>query len=454
MLIEFSVENFLSFKDRVTLSLEASRDTELPRNVIESAQGTDLRLLKSAAIYGANASGKSNLLKALRVMAHFLSYAVPFKLDANCLTRPSSFEIVFLFNGVRYLYGFSTDASRVYEEWFYSYPKNHKRLLFERSRSVSSDISGNAFTLLEASEEGYTLPEVPDDDFTFGMHWKGEAKRLAKMTRGNALFVSVASQFNHPLAKIVTNWFKETVKDIQPWPIGKSEEFFTVGSCHKNPEIKTRVLQLLKNADLGIVDLIINERPLEELIMFTRIPPKEREELLQLVRKDNKGKELQLEITTVHQITTPDNEVFQASFEMDEESEGTQKYFALAGPLIYVLSHGCCLLADELDVRLHPLLVRGIVDMFHDEEINTKNAQLIFATHNVDLLDQKSLRRDQVWFTEKNDAGATELYSLWDYRVRKDESIGKGYLAGRYGAVPFIEKLLDISDAQTSFPWH
>jgi len=439
MLIAFSVENFLSFKEMVTLSMEASVDSSLPQNIIDSAQGTDFRLLKSAALYGPNASGKSNLIKALYFMRKLVLTSAekghkgvqidvtPFKLDRAWQNKPSAFEIEFLAEGTRYLYGFSVDKNRVHEEWLYTYPYKRPRLLFERN----------------------------DDGYKFGASWKGEAKRLAGLTRDAALFISVADQFNHAQAGLVVNWFTEKLHGVLPLPIGESEEFFTIHKIKEEPEAKTKVLNMLKNADLDITGLDVEFRTVEEAISKGRFPP----EFLENIPEDMKeefGKAQIPEVTTQRTGVDENKNKTLVSFEMDdEESDGTQKYFILAGPLIHVLENGCCLLADELDVRLHPLLTRGIVEMFHNEKNNPKGAQLLFATHDVNLLDQKNLlRRDQIWFTDKGQNGATRLYSAWDYKVRKEESFRKGYLAGRYGAVPFVEELIDTSqDEQSSFSW-
>lgn len=434
MLVEFSVENFLSFKDMVTLSLEASTDKESPQNVIESAQGTDLRLLTGAAIYGPNASGKSNFFKALNFMDTFVRTSAiekrkdspigvrPFKLDEIRQSEPSIFEVVFLADGVRYLYGFSVDSQRVHEEWLYSYPHNRRRLLFERraGRADSSD---------------------PAKAYKFGGHWTGESKRLARMTRPSALFISIAAQFNHPQATIVVDWFSKKLRNVSFSPTGKSEEIFTIKMCQDEADLKQAVLRLLKNADPHIENFDIHSQSLKEVLDLDSegVPPALRE-LIKGLEMDPEKPVLQ--VTTVHHGIDKDGKQVLVPFDLGEESDGTQKYFSLAGPLIHVLSKGCCLLADELDLHLHLILARAIVEMFHDPKINTKGAQLVFATHNTDLLEQKGLlRRDQIWFTEKKESGATDLYSAWDFKARKGENLGKGYLAGRYGAIPYIERL-------------
>ncbi len=432
MLVEFSVENFLSFKDMVRLNLEASSDKELPQNIIESDQDTDMRLLKSAVIYGANASGKSNLLAAMGLMRHVilasaserhpnpLAEIKPFKLHDKSISQPSTFEVVFVQENVRYLYGFSATPKNVVEEWFYSYPFKRRRVLFERNANSSNSNKG----------------------FKFGDYWKGEGMRLADMTRPNALFISTAAQFNHPLAGIVVDWFSNKFKSVLPLPTGQSEDAFTMEMCLRDPENKNKVLDLLKNADLAIFDFFVKPMPIDEAESLRELPLEVRDKILEDLKGEPREKKVP-ELTIVHQGYRSDGGPMHMTFDPHEESDGTRKYFALAGPLIHVMSEGICLFVDELDVRLHTLLTRGVIELFHDEKFNSKGAQLICAVHDVDLLSDKHLfRRDQIWFTAKNELQATELYSAWDYRARKNESLLRGYLAGRYGAIPFIEKLL------------
>jgi uncharacterized protein len=433
MLIEFSVENYLSFKDMVTLSLEASTEKGLRNNVIEAAQGSEFDLLKSVLLYGPNASGKSNLFKAMRFMNKFvLSSATdqkkdrtipvtPFRLDESFKEKPSVFEVAFLSNGVHYLYGFSVTTDAVQEEWLYSYPHKRKRVLFERN-VAKSDIK---------------------EQFIFGDNWKGERMRLAHMTRPNALFVSVASQFNHSIAKIVTDWFSEKLKSAVALPTGMSEDNFTKEICHENPDRKNEFLRMLKNADLGIEDFQIEKLEYSDSETNKEMPRRIIDAIIEEL--EIKPEEFySFEIHTTRRGVDAKGDPISVAFAEKEESDGTLKYFALAGPLFHVLNEGCCLLADEMDSRLHPLLTRRIIELFHDEKVNFKGAQLVSAIYEISLLGEKDFfRRDQIWFMEKDDSGATRLYSAWDYKVRKNERLNKGYLAGRYGAIPFIEKLID-----------
>jgi len=250
MLIEFSVENFLSFKERAVLSMVASsRDKSFRENVICSAQGTEFNLLKCAAIYGPNASGKSNFIEAMNLMEDiisqpaevekdFASKIIPFKPDPEYRKKPSTFEIFFLQEGVRYQYGFSLDSKVVHEEWLYSYPKKQQRLLFER----------------------LFIPEKKEFDYKFGSHWKGEKKRLEKLTRPNTLFISVANAFNNEIAINIIDWFNN-FRNVSTFPVGRGEHSYTAQRAFEDEGFKTLVLDLLQKADIEISDFIIKTRP-------------------------------------------------------------------------------------------------------------------------------------------------------------------------------------------------
>jgi len=424
MLIEFSVGNYLSFKDKVTLSMVASSDKSMPENVIESAQGTKLNLLKTTALYGPNASGKSNFLKALNFMRWFIIRSsregqigdeievTPFKLDLSYLNKPSEFEITFLKDGVRYSYGFKVDRKRVYEEWLYSYPLKKPRVLFDRKFDEKNP-------------------------FYFGPNWEGESETLSTKTRDNALFLSVAAQWNNKLAQTILRWFFDQLNNLYPLPTISSEQFFTITRAHKDPELKQKINKFLKVSDLGIKYFETKEIPFFETKEWLETPEEVKNRILKGIPEGEKPGSIDFDF--IHKGLDTKREEVEVIFKVTEESDGTQKIFSLAGPWIFVLEKGLTLIADELDVRLHPQLTTWLISMFHDKNINKKGAQLIFATHDSGLLDQKLFRRDQIWFTEKNPEGATDLYSLWEIKnIRKDENFRKGYISGRYGAIPFL----------------
>jgi AAA15 family ATPase/GTPase len=422
MLIEFSVENHLSFKNRVTLSMVAAkREKSLSQNVYKSHKFKGLDLLKVVAIYGANASGKTNLFDAIfrsvrlitaSLSNHRLSTFPPitFKLDSAYKTKPSTFEFVFLADDIRYLYGFTKNSKIVHHEWLYSYPKNQPRLLFERTLN----------------------PKGEDFKYKFGTYWKGPKKNIQIVTHPEELFLPVASRFDCESAKTVCDWFNRKYRFIsRSEPFGAVLQEAFKGWAYADQNVKDNILKFLKFADLGI-DAI----QLDKIIL--------KEEQLNLFR-EKFGQDYpdhRYEVTTFHSGFDENGKKTDVPFSFEEESQGTQHFFNLSMPFLLALQEGLTLVVDELDSGLHPLLTRWIVDLFQNEKSNPKNAQLIFMTHDSSLLEPNLFRRDQIWFTEKNLDGATQLYSLWDYKKlpRKTENIKRGYLSGRYGAIPILEQ--------------
>jgi AAA15 family ATPase/GTPase len=430
MLIDFSVENFLSFKDRVTLNLvSASRDKSLPQNKLKGPQTARLDLLKSAVVYGANASGKSNLYRAFETMQSLVRNSAtagegylerrikPFKLDVECHSKPSTFEVVFVKDQVRYNYGFSVDTEVVCHEWLYSYPKNHPRLLFERS--------------IEKADS--------EPRFNFGPSWKGERRKLVKMTRPDALFISVATQFNHKMAQTIYEFFNSGVIFYSRYKESERLRALIKLFTYKFKDIKKSVREYLALADLGINDFQVRRVPIEKTEQIELFPDVPRAAIT-----NDDDKELFhyiYEVITIHKGSDADGEDLDVQFSLDEESDGTRQFFNLSVPCIVTLTGDTVLVVDELDASLHPLLTKWIINNFNSKKANPRGAQLIFTTHDSGLLEGETFRRDQIWFTEKNIDGATELYSLWDYQKvpRKQENIRRGYLAGRYGAIPILE---------------
>ena len=420
MLIEFEVANFLSFHKPVRLSMVAAAPIKerQEENVFDAGRQ---RLLKSAAIYGANASGKSNLLSAFSFMrwlalnssketqAEEHIRVKPFKLDVKTGTQPSRFEVVFsLENGVRYRYGFEADATRITAEWLFLAKVRAETTLFVRD------------------ENGIQLGAK----FT-------EGRDLEEKTRANSLFLSVVAQFNGPVATRVLNWFRSARPLHAGVPngrhVGRSIEMLQEGDQHK------KLLAFLRHADLCIEDLEATERE-------ANIPPPSF--MTEEGKQELKKKVAMLKwvsLSSMHGVYDHGKRVSQTSLDFESaESDGTQKFFHLAGPILDALENGSILLVDELEAGLHPLLTRAIVRLFNSSESNPKNAQLIFTTHDTNLLSDAGLRRDQIWFVEKDRAEATDLYSLAEFKlpkggkVRNDAAIGKNYIQGRYGAVPFL----------------
>lgn len=424
MLLQFSIRNFRTFKDKATLSLIASnydRETREADNVFES-KGFNSRLLKSAVIYGANASGKSRLIEAFAFMRHFVINSSketqkgesidvePFILSAETENEPSEFEIIFLFNDELFRYGFEVTKQVIVSEWLYHKPKTKEVELFFRD--------GNQF-------------DVHERNFS-----KGSAIAKQGLVRDNALFVSVAAQFNERTAISVIDWFKR-LKLLS----GLDEtgyQGFTLGRT-EIPAHKIKILELLKAADFGIQDIKLRKLDIEKLP--SGMPKEVKDEILREVKEENA--EFIADVLTMHKKYDFNKQVVQnVSFSLnDDESSGTKKFFALSGPILDVIENGFTLVVDELDSKLHPNLVCKIVSLFNSNQFNPKNAQLIFNTHDTNLLSSGLFRRDQIWFTSKDKYGEAKLYSLADFKsdeVRKNESFENNYIRGKYGAVPYL----------------
>lgn len=419
MLIQFRVANYLSIKDPVTFSMVAAKGAELwDSNVFQEDK---FDLLRSAVLYGANASGKSNFIKAITFARSFIlgsqktqvDEPVPvesFKLNAATENEPSLFEFIFVNQGVRYRYGFQADRLEIKNEWLFHAPKGREAKLFEREK--------------QAIELG--------EDFK-------AAKGLEGRVRNNILFLSVAAQFNVELAISLSKWFSRC-KTLS----GLRDEGF-LGYTFKQlerDEFRKRCLLFLKAADLGIEDLKVlqQERSVESL---DKLPA-----ALAAKIRDSAGKgglpgdikKILTEIKTIHNKYDGDNElVGPVSFDLGtEESAGTRKLFALSGPIMDSLDNGNIVFVDEFDSKLHPSLMQFILSLFHSKENNPKGAQIIFTAHNTYLLNRRTFRRDQVWFVEKDKFGGSHFSSLVDFKIRKTASFDKDYLLGKYGAVPFV----------------
>ena len=430
MLLEFSVGNFRSFKDKVTFSMVAANITAKHKKLNESnlfqAKGR-MQLLRSAVLYGANASGKSNLIKAMSFMKYLVLNSSRdtiagepididrFRLSTATAAEPTFFEVVFLLDGTRYRYGFEILHGMVSAEWLYR-AKQREVLLFERE-GQEIEFSKTAFK---------------------------EGKELAARTRKNALFLSVVAQWNGEISQSIVRWFLENLRIISGLD-DLGYRMFTFQQIEKDTDLKGGIIDFVSRLDTGILDVVAKQVEISVERLPANMPP----ELKELLVKTGDG--LRFLIATVHsKYDEQGNRVSTEEFDMDEhESAGTQKIFSMAGPIMDTLQNGRVLVVDELDARLHPLITREIVKLFNSPRTNPHNAQLIFATHDTNLLSNKFFRRDQIWFTEKDRYGATDLYSLVEFKmagkkVRNDASFEKDYILGRYGAIPFIGNLEEL----------
>ena len=403
MILEFSVKNFLSFKEKVTFSMIANSNKELNDNYVEIGGN---KVLKSAAIYGANASGKSNLFKILTLVVLMLRSSnsvdinaklplIPFKLDKGSVNKPSEFEIKFILDETRYVYGFIADKDKIYDEYLYYYPNGRETKIFDRTNI-------NEYSYTQKDEK--ILREI-------------EAKNAQ-----NKFFLATATNRNFDKTKAAYNFLTNGIGTCNNLEILKNMAY---KMYETNPDyLKDFAIDFLQKADFNIEDYQISQIDVPGEFL-TAIP--------EFITKTLPDKPKAYQVLFKHK--NSDNYL-----SIDEESLGTQMIFAFIPFLADSLKNKKVLIIDELDKSLHPFLVQYIVEIFNDAEINKNGSQLIFNTHDTNLLDLNILRRDQIWFTEKNsETGESDLYSLSDFSVRKQENVEKGYMLGRYGAVPFIK---------------
>lgn len=418
MLIEFKVANFWSIKDEQTFSLVAQKNKELMDSHtfdVQLGEQSGIKLLRSAAIYGPNAAGKTNLVRALSVMKRIVRSSalekgrgdalpvVPFKLHPESRQTPSTFEVVFLLDGIRYRYGFSATVERIIEEWLYAFPRKRIQRWFKRTWNLDEQ----------------------KHDWRFGAFLTGEKIVWQKSTRDNALFLSTAVQLNSQQLQPMYDWFKKTLHFIGAEGLAPD---FSASLCEAGDE--TRIPDFLNKADLGIDSV----RAEKGRFNPQELPQDMPDYLKKALIKDMEDQKV-YEVKTGHH----NAEGKFIEFDLKEESKGTQKMFSLAGPFLDILEKGYIVFIDELGGSLHPELVKFLVGWFNNKETNSGNAQLVFTTHETNMLDQTILRRDQIWFCEKDKTQATQVYPLTDFRPRKlRENLEAAYLSGRYGAVPYI----------------
>ncbi|MCL5995883.1 MAG: ATP-binding protein [Chloroflexi bacterium] len=437
MLIELTVANYRSIKEPQTLSLVATKavakDKQLDADNTFEMDG--VKLLKSVAIYGANSSGKSNLIKAIRFARRFVTrfrarrdsdvnepiQVEPFLLDSTSTTQPSSFEFVFFAGDRQYRYGFEATPERVVSEWLYHVPQRREAMLFTRD--------GDAYDLQGA--------------------FKSEGAGLESKTRENRLFLSVVAEFNGAIARTVVDWFARLRVDSGLADRDRSLTEQMLDTERASPEQREKVLEVLRRLNLGFDDVVVKHDRDEVADAIIRqsgqIDESSQDETSRRISSRQQWLYMPARASahTVHRKNDTGETVL---FDLDDqESDGTQRVFALAGKLVDVLAQGQVMIVDEMDARLHPILTRNMVQLFNSRQTNPKNAQLVFATHDTNLLTNHLFRRDQIWFVEKDQHQASQLYSLVEFKgVRNDASFEKDYILGRYGAIPFLGDFRDL----------
>lgn len=422
---EFSFGNFWSFKDVQTLNMTAakikSKNSRIDRlNLFSGSE--DLNLLKTKAIYGANASGKSNVIRALATYIRIINESVrnekilemieSFQLSTESAELPSFFQMIFRLDGVRYRYGFEADYQSIKSEWLFSNPKSREQTLFIREGDQIFDINQKHF---EEAKKSIVLSGGEEQIF-----------------RNNSLFLSSLASFGFGK---VSKKLIEAISSISVISGLGHHGGYGLASDFLNDLIKKNfVLEFLKKADVGIDDINAIELKGENL-------PKD---LSEDVKQDFKKRKIVISNRTRYDERLRAAGISEFAF-VAQESEGTKKMFELS-PFIYTaLKRGAPLVIDEFDARFHPLLTKKIVELFNSE--SNHGAQLIFTTHDTNLLSADILRRDQIDFVEKDKYGASHLYTLVEIKgVRNDASFEKDYIQGKYGAIPFLGDFTNLSD--------
>lgn len=415
MLIEFTVENFRSFRKKQTFSLLASKDKELLEQ--NTFRANKYNLLKTEIVYGANASGKSTLFMALISLLKFSVLSgprsqkgdtidiAPFMLDVNNQNEPSFFEILFILENedstpIRYRYGIKLDRKHVIEEYLFAVNKIKEVNLFDR---IEQSITPNK-TYFPESENFST-----------------------KTVRDNASYLSVCAQNNGEISGKIIKYFKKiTVTSGIDTP-----PFITMERINRGENLN-RITKFLQFADIQVQGLKKQRTP----VTFDIPDP----DLAEFLKKKFPNAEND-QISYAHNLYDKEEKKGFWYFTEDLESLGTRKLFNYAGVILPTLDNGGVLFIDEFDSSLHPLIVENIIKLFNDKRFNKNNAQLIVSCQSVSLMTNKLFRRDQIWICEKDKYGATEIYSLMDFEdlVRKDANFNKNYLAGKYGGVPNID---------------
>ena len=396
MLIQFTVGNYRSIREEQTLSMVAGNDAALPENLIPVVS-LKWPLLRQVAIYGPNAAGKSNLLRALetlRVMVEEsaglqegqpLSWLQPHRLDKVTEQQPVTFTLIFQLDGVRHQYDVAATTQRIVYEELTVWPQGRPQRWFSRTFDADNQ----------------------QETWSFGSHFKGDRHQRnlwQTSTRSNALFLSTAVLLNNAQLKSLFHWITEKLIVMLPSTTLNTRQWKNLSTSLDRLQSVAgheQMMSVLRSADVGLDRLFL---------------------------KENK-------IGTVHKLADGS----EVQFDFADESDGTRKLFEFAGVWLLALETGATLLVDEIDRSLHSLLARMLVKLFRSHN-NPHNAQLIFTTHDTTLLDTDLLRRDQIWFVEKNKQGATQLYSLLEFSPRKNEAVERGYLVGRYGAIPFVSE--------------
>jgi uncharacterized protein len=420
MFIKFSVANFKSIRDEQELSMVAYKADDSSDRVISVGRGIG-GLVKVTALYGANASGKSNFLQALNFFLGAIrdsqrrwepTDSIPIQQFAlrDDEATPTRMCLDFLLDGVRYQYGFSLSNQTFLGEWLYAFPNARKQVWFERSDPNSVQ---------------------------FGQQLSGPGtgavnRTIESLMRPNSLLLSVAIQNNYEKLKPIYDHI------VRGWVglLGSASDLATSTALNsiRDQTLKTRLSRLLTAADLGIVDYDVQDEEIEESTklviqaMWSAMPETARPDFAEMPSKTS-------QLRFFH--TSKSGK--RVSFRSSDESSGTLAYFGLLGPVYTALDKGGFVFIDEIETSLHPNLAREIIGLFTNPKVNRKNAQLLFTTHQAALLTEETLMRDEIWMAEKSEEGASSFFPLTDFYLRRNEKISKGYTQGRFGGVPNVD---------------
>lgn len=410
MLLQVNIKNFMSIRDEVTITALANNRKDHNDNIIEM---NGERVLPTLAVYGANAAGKTNIFKALT--SAIMLVRMSNTLQVNSLTgfEPFAFskkqdnktkmDFLFVHNGKKYAYGFVVDKTTVHEEYLLEYKSARPTVIFERKNT---------------------------NEYTFTSAYRSLGEFKDKNT-DNKLFMCTATAWNCEATKNAYLWFSEGIDTYNRLSIEGNQYLEYLDMNKENPKTKKFMLSMLKHAEINIDDYIFKSKVVENASI--PLPPG--------ITIDHSvlGPIKQFELQTVHNIKEDSGKVRKYILPFDHESEGTRLMFAYGPIIMDALERGRTIVVDELDNSLHTSLCRYLIELFNDPETNKNGAQLIFNSHDVTLLDLDLFRRDQIYFVEKdNKTGVTELYSLADFSPRRTENVQKGYLQGRFGAIPFV----------------
>ena len=420
MLLRFAVENHRSIRERQEMSFVASTLKDRADGLIPCGAVKSRSVVPAAVIYGANASGKTNMVSAVETMQWMVLWShvkggpgsgIPrqkFMLDPDWAEKPSNFEIDFMLGSVRYHYGFEATDRAFSSEWLYESPRAHSRKLFERQ----------------------------EQKFEFGRGLKGQNQNIVKLARPNSLFLSVAAQNGHELLTRIYKYFQNMIfTGTHPKPHIEKPTIFESGIIDlENADIDDRVIDFLNSIDTGIcgfqrIPTLVSERTGQH---FQDVVPEGHTHYV-VPSGFREGETQKMEkLVLAHRGKNGEG----VCFTLDLESSGTRRMLAILGKAFEAIDEGVPVFIDELDLSLHTAASEAILRLFCSRELNPNGSQMLATTHDTNLMKSDFLRRDQLWFAEKSRDGRTEIYPLTDFRTRKDDNIELGYRQGRYGAVP------------------